>query len=321
MTRPATKPAAGVKAGDAASGRNGRLIAVANMKGGVGKTTTVVSLAEALAADDRHCAVLVVDLDPQASASLCLAGDDLLAQMITDERTLQDFIEKHLDGASKVSLDGFIRSNYSFTTHQERQLDISLLPCGPRLRSFEKEMLVRLTAEGRSIHDVETGLFELFKRHLKLLRTVYDYVIFDCPPGISPIAEVSIRSSDVVLVPTIPDEISNFGLNAFCNELWGQGPYRNRSLPTPPMPFVLPTRVQQGLRQHQAMLERFEKEAKEPDPAYRVMATRVAQSAGLSTALTNNGHVTFQRKYTSAVIDVLERLVGEVKGICHAAQG
>ena len=60
----------------------GKLIAVANMKGGVGKTTTVVSSAEALGADDPSASVLVVDLDPQASASVCLAGNDLLAEMI-----------------------------------------------------------------------------------------------------------------------------------------------------------------------------------------------------------------------------------------------
>jgi cellulose biosynthesis protein BcsQ len=68
----------------------GKLIAVANMKGGVGKTTTVVMLAEALAADGAR--VLVVDLDPQASVSVCLAGPDRLWGMIAQGRTLEAYL-------------------------------------------------------------------------------------------------------------------------------------------------------------------------------------------------------------------------------------
>jgi cellulose biosynthesis protein BcsQ len=71
--------------------RAGKFIAVANMKGGVGKTTVVVSLAEALAADDLDTSILVVDLDPQASASVCIAGDELLSDLINEDKTLKLF--------------------------------------------------------------------------------------------------------------------------------------------------------------------------------------------------------------------------------------
>jgi chromosome partitioning protein len=125
----------------------GKLIAVANMKGGVGKTTTVVSLAEALAADNPSASILVVDLDPQASASVCLAGDDLLSEMITKNRTLEDFLELRLLArvpARDAPLAPKIREAVSRTTHRGNPLKISLLPCGPDLRVVERESFIVL---------------------------------------------------------------------------------------------------------------------------------------------------------------------------------
>lgn len=230
----------------------GKFIAVANMKGGVGKTTTVVSLAEALAADDLTTSVLVVDLDPQASASICFAGDDVLTEMIEGGHTLQDFLEIRLIAQDKKpQVSEFIRGCVSFTTHRGTQLRISLLPCGPMLRLLEREIIYELTKRQFSMNAIEGHLWKIFKSDFAPLRADFDYVIFDCPPGISPFAEVTIRASDLIIVPTIPDRISNFGLNAFCLGLWQTG---MSALPSPPLPHVLISRMLQNVKQHQQMI-------------------------------------------------------------------
>jgi chromosome partitioning protein len=70
----------------------GKVIAVANMKGGVGKTATVVALAEALAAEGESVSVLVIDADAQANASICIAGDDILFELISNGKTIDAFL-------------------------------------------------------------------------------------------------------------------------------------------------------------------------------------------------------------------------------------
>lgn len=101
----------------------GKLIAVANMKGGVGKTTTVVSLAEALAADGPRASILVVDLDPQASASVCLAGENILAEMFRDDRSVEAFLEDRLINNNRMKLAPIIRNAVSGTWHASSPSD------------------------------------------------------------------------------------------------------------------------------------------------------------------------------------------------------
>ena len=117
----------------------GKFIAVANMKGGVGKTTTVVTLAESLAAEDPRRRVLVVDLDPQASASVTIAGDDALDALIRSGLTLQDHLESRLlDADRSAKLVRNIHAGLNNTWHLNERLDVHLLPCGPHLRTVEK---------------------------------------------------------------------------------------------------------------------------------------------------------------------------------------
>ena len=295
---------------------SGKLIAVANMKGGVGKTTTVVSLAESLAADDAS--VLVVDLDPQASASVCLAGDELLAQLIGDGRTLDAFLALRMINRDKsAKLATRIRPNVSKTVHGGAPLRISLLPCGPYLRLVEREIIYELTGRDYSMNGIDGQLLKLFDKEFLPLANEYDYVIFDCAPGISPLTEVTIRAANLVVVPSIPDFLSTYGLNAFYQSLWKSG---GRTLGAPKrLPHVLVTRWQKGVKQHEETLERLEAEAASEDAGFRMFETRIPQAAGLAKALTMMDVVqTFQQKYGTLVPNILTPLVGELKGLLDA---
>jgi chromosome partitioning protein len=60
----------------------------------------------------------------------------------------------------------------------------------------------------------------MMKSELKKTKKSYDYILIDCAPGISALTEVSIRLAELVIVPTIPDQLCAYGLQAFCNSMW-----------------------------------------------------------------------------------------------------
>jgi chromosome partitioning protein len=81
-------------------------------------------------------------------------------------------------------------------------------------------------------------------------------VIFDCPPGISPLSEVAIRKSDLVIVPTISDFISVYGINGFLRVFW-RAP--KGALPRPKLkPHVLITRFLKNVTQHKRKVKELE---------------------------------------------------------------
>ena len=174
-------------------------------------------------------------------------------------------------------------------------------------------MIYTLTKRRFSMNAIEGHLWKLFEADFVPLRRTYDYIIFDCPPGISPFAEVTIRAADLIIVPTIPDRISNFGLSAFCLGILES---EISALPKPPKANVLVSRMQ-DIKQHKHMVERLQAEANASDSAYNLLKTRVPQSAALAEALSSEGVQTFTKKYSLKVAQMLDPLTKEIKELLN----
>ena len=211
----------------------------------------------------------------------------MLHNLIKNGRTFDGFFEDWLYRNNGKNFDHYIRSNISNVSHAGQQLPISLLASSSRLRIVERELIFKLTKKKRDLEWIVEQLYEVVKDQLSHSRQNYDYVLIDCPPGLSALTEVSLRLADMVIVPTIPDFLSTYGLLTFCSTLWsGELAEESSSkiLNKPKQPHVLITR-RRRTKQQNLVATKLMNERRKKNPNFILFNTVIPEMAVIADAL------------------------------------
>lgn len=188
------------------------LLAVANRKGGVGKSTVSVMLAHALSVWGGK-RVLLLDLDSQCNASLILLGGQGWNEARKAYKTIADYLFDMFDEAAQPAREYLVHGVGDVADDKGKAPVLSLLPGSLLLEDVQGELFAKEARQAKDPDVVASRVRGRLKKLLKRFEMDFDVVILDCPPGLSFAALSALNIADKVLVPFRPDFVSRLAVD------------------------------------------------------------------------------------------------------------
>jgi chromosome partitioning protein len=289
------------------------VISFINLKGGVGKTTACVAVAEMLSSDWAHRQkVLVIDLDPQTNATTMLIGDDAWEKANDAGRTLATLFQDSLEenpAAWKFDLANTIIKNASNVTdtYGYRPGRVDLLPSSLDLIDLQ-DRLAMMTS-GRFYSNVPT---DILRRAIRSHIDEYDWVLIDCPPNLGIITLNGLRISDGFVIPTIPDTLSTYGIPQILTR--AKAFAESIGEPIDPLGVII-SKYREQSTLHVETVKRLQAE----EDKLHVFETRIPERNATALAAEHGSQQTFRQRYGydgnydtfQAITRELRELVGD----------
>ncbi len=284
-----------------------------NLKGGVGKTTVAVAVAEILAQEHRKH-VLLVDLDPQTNATVTVISEEQWAERDKDGRTIAQLFADKLNpqDAPKFDVENAIARRVSTINDGIARLD--LLPSSIRLIDLQDRIPMIAIAGNFTANPLE-----ILRGTIHPIIDRYDYVIIDCPPSLGTVTKNGLRISSGYVIPTIPDIVSTWGIYQIVDNVQRFAVDIGR--PIPPLGIVA-TKVQHN-NLHRRVIEdlwqrrlgRFSEAGTLAQPP--LFESKIPQTVDVARGADVDADMrTFKGKYGNAY-SPLRQLTQEIKSACE----